>query len=279
MLAATTVKRHVSHATAFLESLRDDVQRSRFKNLGATRVENHLKRHMARSKDNLQSLSSSLRSFLKYCAAHSYTRIDFSELVPRQRQYRHSSLPRGIDDSAIDQVLGAIDKQTPNGARDYAIVLLLMAYGIRSISACRLLLEDIDWPQATIRFRAQKGGKEVVVPLLDAVADAIIQWLRHRDPRSPCREVFLSTKAPHSPLCSMAVSTVVQRYMRHAGVHQPGRGAHTLRHSWAIRALQHDQPIKAIADVLGHRYIDTTFIYAKADLKTLRQVAMPWPKR
>jgi integrase len=154
-----------------------------------------------------------------------------------------------------------------------------MAYGIRAISACQLLLDDIDWQQAKIRFRAQKGGKEVVVPLLDAVAEAIIQWLHHRDPRTPYREVFLSTKAPHGPLASMAISTVVKHYMHKAGVHQPGRGAHTLRHSWAIRALEHDQPIKAIADALGHRYIDTTYIYAKADLKTLRQVAMPWPRR
>ncbi len=177
------------------------------------------------------------------------------------------------------RVLGAIDKTTPNGARDYAIVLVLMGYGVRAISACRLVMEDLDWRQAKIRFRAQKGGKEVVVPLLDAVADAIIEWLRHRDPRTPHREVFLSAKAPHGPLGSMAISKVVQIYMQKAGVHQPGRGAHSLRHSWAIRALEHDQPIKAIADALGHRYIDTTYIYAKADLKTLRQVAMPWPRR
>lgn len=236
-------------------------------------------RHMKASKDNVRSLSSSLRCFLGYCAIHGHTQSDFSGLVPRQRQYRHAALPRGIEDSAIERVLAAIDKQTPNGVRDYAIVLLLMAYGIRAISACQLLLDDIDWQQAKIRFRAQKGGKEVVVPLLDAVAEAIIQWLHHRDPRTPYREVFLSTKAPHGPLASMAISTVVKHYMHKAGVHQPGRGAHTLRHSWAIRALEHDQPIKAIADALGHRYIDTTYIYAKADLKTLRQVAMPWPRR
>ena len=257
----------------------DDVQRPRLQALHAEQVEAQLMRHMKASKDNVRSLSSSLRCFLSYCAIHGYTQSDFSGLVPRQRQYRHAALPRGIEDSAIERVLAAIDKQTPNGVRDYAIVLLLMAYGIRAISACQLLLDDIDWQQAKIRFRAQKGGKEVVVPLLDAVAEAIIQWLHHRDPRTPYREVFLSTKAPHGPLASMAISTVVKHYMHKAGVHQPGRGAHTLRHSWAIRALEHDQPIKAIADALGHRYIDTTYIYAKADLKTLRQVAMPWPRR
>lgn len=277
-VAPVTAKRHVAHTTAFLESLKDGVQRRRLKSLSPEQVEAHLKQHIRASKENIHSLSSSLRSFLSYCAVHGHTHSDYSGLVPRQRQYRHAALPRGIEDSAMDRVLEVIDRQSPNGARDYAIVLLLMGYGVRAISACRLQLDDIDWKQAKIRFRAQKGGKEVLVPLLNAVADAIIQWLRHRDPRTPHREVFLSARAPHTPLASVAVSAVVKHYMVKAGVHLPGRGAHTLRHSWAIRALAHDQPIKAIADVLGHRYIDTTYIYAKADLKTLRQVAMPWPK-
>ena len=67
--------------------------------------------------------------------------------------------------------------------------------------------------------------------------------------------------------------------MKEAGVKVAGGGSRTLRHSWAIRALAHNSPIKSIADVLGHRWIDTTFIYAKADLKTLREVPMPWPKK
>jgi site-specific recombinase XerD len=71
---------------------------------------------------------------------------------------------------------------------------------------------------------------------------------------------------------------MVRKYMLGAGVHPHRGGSHTLRHSWAIRALAHDAPIKAIADVLGHRCLNTTFIYAKADLKMLRQVAMPWPE-
>src|ERR1035437_4961857 len=278
-IAPVTLKRHVAHTTAFLESLKEDVQRPRLRALRAEQVEARIRQFIKSSKDNISSLCSSLRRLLAYCDNHGHTQSDFTGLVPRQRRYRHASLPRGIDDSALERVLAEIDKETPNGARDYAIILVLMAYGVRAISAAQLSLDDLDWPQAKIRFHAQKGGKEVVVPLLDAVGEAIIQWLRHRDPRTPYREVFLSTKAPHTSLSSMAISTVVKHYLHKAGAHQPGRGAHTLPHSWAIRALEHDQPIKAIADVLGHRYIDTTYIYAKADLKMLRQVAMPWPQR
>src|ERR1700694_3619245 len=163
-VAPVTAKRHIAHTTAFLESLKDDVQRPRLQALRAEQVEAQLKCHMKASSDNVRSLSSSLRCFLSYCAAHGHTQSDFLGLVPRQRQYRHAALPRGIEDSAIERVLAAINKQTPNGTRDYAIVLVLMAYGVRAISACRLLLDDIDWRQAKIRFSAPNGGKEGVGP-------------------------------------------------------------------------------------------------------------------
>jgi integrase/recombinase XerD len=158
-------------------------------------------------------------------------------------------------------------------------MILMMAYGLRGVSVAQLLLDDIDWQRARIRIRAQKGGKEVVLPLMDTVGDALIHYLRHRCNKSPFREVFLTVKAPVRPLNSLVISNVVRGYMRAAGITQAGAGSRTLRHSWAIRALANDSPIKAIADVLGHRYIDTTFIYAKADLKTLREVAMPWPEK
>lgn len=157
------------------------------------------------------------------------------------------------------------------------MLMIMMAYGIRGISVAQLLLEDIDWPHSRIRIRAQKGGKEVVVPLLEAVGEALIECLRHRPSGTPFREVFLGLKAPFAPLSGLAIARVVQQHMKEAGVKTPRSGARTLRHSWAIRALAHNSSIKSIADVLGHRYIDTTFIYAKADLNSLREVAMSWP--
>ena len=176
-------------------------------------------------------------------------------------------------------MLKAIPKNTPTGARDYAIVILMMAYGIRGISAAELLLDDIDWQRSRLRVRAQKGGKEVVVPLLEPVGEALIGYLKHRRADTPFREVFLGMKAPVAPLHSGNISTMVRGRLRRAGVAIPGSGSRTLRHSWAVRALAHNQSIKAIADVLGHRSIDTTFIYAKADLNSLREVAMPWPEK
>jgi len=278
-LSDVTIQRARVQVGSFLEGLGRKAARNRFKALRAELVEGYLNRHLKGSPENLASLGSSLRRFLRYCAAHQYTRMDFSGLIPPVRCYRHASLPKGMEDSALERMLDAIDKSTPTGARDYAIMVLMMAYGLRGVSVAELLLDDIDWQRSRIRIRAQKGGKEVVLPLMDTVGDALVRYLRQRFDRTPFREVFLTVKAPVCPLNSLAVSRIVRRYMDKADIATAGAGSRTLRHSWAIRALANDAPIKCIADVLGHRYIDTTFIYAKADLKTLRQVAMPWPEK
>lgn len=272
-----TIDRHRELLRPFLDRLKEDGTRARLRALSATTIERHLREHLTSNPNNVRSLTSSLRVFLRYCVKHGHTLSDFSTLVPRQRTYRHASLPKGVEDEALERLLALMDRTTPQGARDYAVVLLLMAYGVRGFSAAELLLDDLDWERARIRFRARKGGKEVVMPLIDAVGEAIVQWLRHRFSPTPHREVFLSVRAPHGPLTGLAVCHLIRGYLTKAGVRTAGAGARTLRHSWAIRALAHDTPIKAISDALGHRHIDTTFIYAKADLKTLREVAMPWP--
>jgi site-specific recombinase XerD len=277
-LSELTVRKYGTHARLLLESLGRLSQRKRFKALKAETIETHVKQLAQKSTDH-EGLVSSLRRFFRYCASQRYTRVDFSGLVHPVRRYRHSSLPKGLTDSALEQVLNSIPKETAEGARDYAIMVLMMAYGIRGVSAAQLLLDDLDWQHSRIRIRAQKGGKEVLLPLMRTVGEALIQYLQHRPGQSPCRNVFLAIRAPYHPLDSGAISQIVRRNLTKAGVKSSGSGTRSFRHSWAIRALAHDSPIKSIADVLGHRYIDTTFIYAKADLNSLRQVAMPWPTK
>lgn len=274
-----TVRRYERLLSPFLEALGKDAQRKRFKRLQPEKLEAFLKEHLQGSTENPGYLVSALRQFFRYCATEQLLRTDFSGLVPPVRRYRHASIPKGMADSDLERVLSSIPQDTPVGARDYAILVLLMAYGIRGVSAAQLLLDDIDWQHSRIRIRAQKGGKEVLLPLVGSVGEAIVRYLPHRYSKSPFREVFLSAQAPFRPLRSEAISMIVHRHFERCGFKLPNSGTRTLRHSWAIRALAHDSAIKAIADVLGHRYLNTTFIYAKADLKTLRQVTVPWPVR
>ena len=275
--AEVTVQRKRVVLCAFLDGLGKNATSAQMKTLRAETVEQYMLKHFKDSPHNRRALTAALRGFLRYCAERKLTTCDLSPMVPSVPSYRFASLPRGLEDSALQRMLNAVPKDTPAGVRDYAVMLLMMAYGLRAMSAAKVLLEDINWTLSTVRIRAQKGGKEVVVPLLDAVGEAILRYLKIR-PETVYREVFMTVRAPVIPLNASRVSVMVRNYMIGAGVHPQRGGSHTLRHSWAIRALAHDAPIKAIADVLGHRYLNTTFIYAKADLKMLRQVAMPWPE-
>ena len=259
----------------FLEGLGDRVGPKAMKSLRAEVIEEYIKKHLGESRHNLRHLASALRGFLKFCFREGYTVVDLSGVIPSIPLYRLSSLPRGMNDPVLKRILRSIPQEIPIGSRDYAILLVMMAYGIRGKQAAELLLKDIHWDRSVIRIGAMKGGKEVILPLLEPVGEAILRYLRHR-PKSPFREVFLWSRAPFRSLTGQAISQMVRNYMIKAGVKMPKSGSSTFRHSWAIRALAHDNPMKAIADVLGHRYLDTTYIYAKADLKTLRQVAMPW---
>lgn len=262
---------------AFLDGLETKVTPARMKTLAAADVEGYVNQHVRDSRENLRRLASVLRGFLQFCARQRYTAIDLSGVIPSVPRYSLASLPRGIDDAAIDRMLKAVSQDTPVGLRDYAILMLLTAYGLRGQQIAELRLDDITWPRSLIRIRPCKGGKEVVLPLLEAVGEAILRYLQHRPANSPFRHLFLSPRAPHQPATGMVISQVARGHIKKAGLKVPRCGTSTLRHSWAIRALTQGSSIKTIADMLGHRWVHNTFIYAKADVKALREVALPWP--
>jgi site-specific recombinase XerD len=274
-----TIHFHRQQLEAFLEAWGPKARRHRLKSVRADTVEALVRNHFRHATAHPESLAGVLRVFFRYCARQEYIQKDFSGLVPSIRRYHYASLPKGMEDAALERLLKAIPKDRPAGARDYAIIMLLMAYGIRGVSVAQLLLDDLDWQHSKIRIRAQKGGKEVSLPLLESVGEALIAYLRHRPKEMPFREVFLSLRPPYRPINGSIVSRVAQDRLKQAGVKTPTSGSRTLRYSWAIRALAQGSSIKAIADVLGHRYINTTFIYAKADLNSLREVALPWPEK
>ena len=209
-LSQVTIQRAQVQVSSFLRTLGPKAARNRFKTLRAEAVEGYLTRHLKDSPENLTSLGRHSAGFFVTAPHSQHTRMDFSGMIPPVRRYRHASLPKGMEDSALERVLGAIDKNTPTGARDYAIMVLMMAYGLRGVSVAELLLDDIDWQRSQIRIRAQKGGKEVVLPLMDAVGDALIGYLRHRFDKTPFREIFLTVKAPVRPLNSLVISNLVR---------------------------------------------------------------------
>lgn len=240
-----------SHTTAenFLLSIDKRLDTKVLRELKADIIEEFLNKFLKKRPENMRCLIGQLRRFLRFCAAKKFMASDYSNLFPSVPAFRGASLPKGLEDSEIQRLIDIIPKNNPTGARDYAMALLMIAYGIRAKSLSELLMEDINWQRSTIRFHAQKGGKEVLVPLLESVGEAIIAYLRYR-PQSQFRNVFLTMHAPIRPIKINIINRIMGLYMIKAGVKKSGIGAYALRHSWAIRALAHDSSIKSIADIL-----------------------------
>lgn len=222
-------------------------------------------------------LTSALRSFLHYVRYRGEITQDLAAAVPTVANWSMPSIPRAIPADAARQLLASINRHTATGRRDYAILLLLARLGLRASEVVRLELEDIDWNAGSLTVPG-KGGQRSVLPLPADVGSAIATYLWHGRPQSSCRRVFLRTKAPIRSLhSSEAIASLVRHNLARAGIQAPTNGAHQFRHALATKMLRHGASLAEIGEVLRHHSPETTKIYAKVDLDSLRALALPWP--
>lgn len=222
-------------------------------------------------------MQAALRLMLLFASQRGWVARDLVEAVPSLRTYKLSCTPRGLDDEALGRLVRSMADSSV-AARDRAIVYLLASYGVRCGQVSGLRLEDIDWRGRAITFRAHKGGKPIEHALTAAIAGALSQYLRDERPASNSAYVFLRARAPFLQLGPSAVTQVVRGRIRRLGIEGVPLGAHALRHAFATRLLRAGQPLKAIADLLGHRSLSSTCIYAKVDHPRLLEVAVDWPE-
>jgi site-specific recombinase XerD len=186
-------------------------------------------------------------------------------------------LPHHLSTEEIDRVLAASGDTAREGRRDRAIATLLVRLGLRAGEVAALGLDDIDWTQGCVRICGTKSGRDRSLPLAHDVGQPVVAYLRHARPASSSRNVFLRVRPPYGPLRSSSISAIIQRLGLRAGIDASRRGAHALRHTAATLMVRRGASFKQVADVLGHARLETTAIYAKLDIETLAQVALPWP--
>lgn len=226
-----------------------------------------------------KKMQSALRIFLSFCWAEGHVKRNLSVTVPTWRTYGLATLPRYIEDESLQRILARVDRTTRTGRRDYAILQLLYTYGMRSKQIRYLRLSDINWRRSEIFLRGLKNGKDVLLPLIPSVGDSLLDYLRHARPSASCPEIFLTAVPPYRPLgCASSVYNITKQHARAAGIVSPLVGPHLFRHALATRMLAGKHSLKEIADVLGHRRLQTTFIYTKVDFQNLSQVPLEWPE-
>jgi integrase/recombinase XerD len=223
-----------------------------------------------------RSMQASMRLFLKFAASCGWVGGELAEAVPSLPVFRLGGLPDGLRDEELSMVLSAPWEVCECPLRNRAIVLLLSTYGVRRSQVSALQFEHIDWLEGTILFAAHKGGKAVHHDLTQAAAESLADYLRNERPTSNCNYVFLRHRPPHIRLNPAAISAMVRAHMERCGL--PPRYPHSFRHAFATRLLRSGQPVKAIADLLGHRSLDAVAIYAKVDHARLLDVAVDWPE-
>ncbi len=178
----------------------------------------------------------------------------------------------------VRRAIDAIETTTPSGVRDPAMLLLLATTGLRSRELRQVELGDIRWRTGELLLRHTKGHRDRVVPLLDETGAALAKYVLHARPLTSERRVFLSHVTPVRAFShSGTVSRIIRIRLQRAGIPIQRGGAHLLRHSLATRLVEQRRPIKEVADLLGHRSIDTTSLYVKVAVPQLADVALPFP--
>jgi len=240
-----------------------------------TFVLNQLDNH---SFESARLLTIALRSFLRFLFFRGVTQIDLSSTITPIRKTRGAAVHAFLSPSQVEQVLSAPDFETPVGRRDHAILLMLARLGLRAGEVVALELDDICWRTGEITIRG-KGGYHNRLPLLKDVGTALALYIESDRGSCDCRHVFLRRFAPRAGFSGpAAVGHVARKYMKLAGVQQPPRvAAHLFRHTLATEMLHHGASLAEISEVLRHRSVTTTEIYAKVAFESLREVARHWP--
>lgn len=228
----------------------------------------------------LKLVSQRLSGFLRFLHREGHLSEDLSRSMIHPTLYEFENIPSVLKPQEVTQILKVTRRdRSARGRRDFAILMLLSMYGLRAGEIVRLALDDIDWRANTILIRHSKVRGTTVLPLLPAVGEALLSYLKSGRPKTTAREVFIRMTAPLQGFCHKSVlHAMVRRRIAAAGVRPTGKhGPHAFRHAHAVGLLRAAVPMKTISDLLGHRTSRSTAIYLKLDSEELRAVALPLP--
>jgi site-specific recombinase XerD len=221
---------------------------------------------------------SDIRQFLRFLLMRRIIRKDLSAVLPKVRVPRDAAIPSVWDDELVTQLLEVVDRSSPRGKRDYAILLLACRLGLRLGDIRTLTLDALQWDAGVIEIGQRKTGAAYRLPLTEEVGEALIDYLKSGRPKSDHREVFLLARSPFGPFArDNHLYYVVKEWRQRAGIQFRSRqraGMHSLRHTLATQLLKNETPVHVIAEILGHASVSSTLIYAKADVEALRQAAL-----
>lgn len=239
----------------------------------------HILSFISTQTNNNINVVSSLRVFFRHLYEEQLLKTDFSYVLTNYKWIKREKLPSFYSTEEVKQIESSVSRSSGVGKRNYAVLLLATRLGLRASDIATLSFANLDWENSLIRLQQCKTGKEIELPLLTEVGEAIINYLKFGRPRSSSSYVFLSARAPYRPMTGCAVSSAVRQIIDTSGilVGQRKQGPHSMRHSLASRLLENRVSLPIISESLGHKTTQTTMAYLRIDIKALRECALDVP--
>ena len=219
-----------------------------------------------------------IRAFLRFLYSTEILQEDMSEHLPSVKTHKKTQIPSVWTNDELSKLTNAIDRGNPSGKRDYAMILLAARLGLRCIDIKNLTFSAMKWGESRIEIVQSKSKEPLSLPLLKDVGWAIIDYLKNGRPESDSPVLFLRHIAPVAPFSDEDhLHQIIVKYMRMAKLPISGKrkvGMHSLRHTLATTLLEHHMPIQEIADILGHRDVESTTVYLKSSLTLLSECSL-----
>jgi len=274
--AESTAMRYCYSTQIFLQYL--DSHKLAICDIGENEIVGFLSAYIDKSKRTLQNLISSLKRFSSFANDTGLVKQDFLKFIPSISKISHPRIPTIWNEEDIDKLLESVDRSSPFGKRDYAMLMLAAKLGLRCSDIIALKHSDINWDEKRISITQYKTHKPLVLPLPNDVGWAIIEYLQHGRPKSDYPNIFLRHVSPIAPFfSSSSLGTIISQYRLIAGIDcddKARRGMHSLRHTFATKLLREKVPLEIIAEMLGHVGMSSVDIYLNVETEELWACAL-----
>lgn len=247
------------------------------KEINITFINDYIKTLAGYTYKTLEQNICSLRAFFRFLMETGGVQTDFAAKTPMVQARKQTCIPSVWTKDELKQLITAIDRGSPKGKRDYAIILLACCLGMRCTDIKNLKMQHFRWEEKKLLFIQSKTRETLSLPLTSEVGWAVIDYLKYGRPQIDSPYIFVKHMAPFGPFSENDhLNQLIKRYMElaHLPTLKKRRGMHSLRHTMASLLLENDTPISTISDILGHIDTDSTAVYLKVDIKKLKECSL-----
>jgi integrase/recombinase XerD len=271
-----TTDHYVKQSARFMDYLSSQGVNS-CKEIDLTLINGYIKTLAGYTYKTVEQNICSLRAFFRFLLEVGEVQTDFAAKTPMIQARKQTRIPSVWTEDELKKLIAAIDRGSPKGKRDYAMILLACCLGIRCTDIKNLRMENFRWEEKKLVFMQSKTRQTLSLPLTPVVGWAVIDYLKYGRPKIDSPYLFVKHMAPFGPFSeSDHLTQLIKRYMElaHLPTLKKRRGMHSLRHTMASMLLENDTPLAIISDILGHVDTDSTAVYLKIDIKRLKECSL-----